>query len=92
MLFYIPFFFFPLVVGLMLRRYVQLQKPKQLKINVDGDVISVSAEVPMKGLALETEKDGVVFEDNLVDIVPGETVKIVARGLNGGKVEARYLL
>lgn len=76
----------------MLRRYVQLQKPKQLKINVDGDVISVSAEVPMKGLALETEKDGVVFEDNLVDIVPGETVKIVARGLNGGKVEARYLL
>lgn len=46
----------------------------------------------MKGLALETDDESVVFEDNLVDLVPGEVVTIVARGLNGGKVGVRYLL
>lgn len=73
-------------------RYVSLQEPKHLKAEVSGDVVSVSAEVPVKGLALETEKDGVVFEDNLVDVVPGEVLKIVAKGLNGGEVGVRYLL
>lgn len=71
---------------------MQLQTPKQLKVEVAGDVVSVSAEVPIKGLALETQDESVVFEDNLVDLVPGEVVRIVARGLNGGKVEVRYLL
>lgn len=46
----------------------------------------------MKGLAVETKKEGVVFEDNLVDLVPGEVVEIVVKGLNGGEVDVRYLL
>lgn len=54
--------------------------------------MELSAEVPVKGVAVECEEDEVVFEDNLVDVVPGEVVKIGVRG--GGretKFEVRYL-
>ncbi|RGP73332.1 beta-mannosidase [Fusarium sporotrichioides] len=63
-------------------KYLHFQKPKELKvkINEDAKTIEISAEVPIKGLALECEDDGVRFDDNLVDIVPGEVVKIGVRG------------
>jgi beta-mannosidase len=55
--------------------------------------VTLSAEVPVKGVAVETHKQGVVFEDNLVDLVPGETVAIVVKGLEvGDEVGVRYLL
>lgn len=41
-------------------------------------MVSVSADVPVKGATLE--KEGVEFEDNLFDLVPGETVSVKARG------------
>ena len=44
----------------------------------------LSADVPVKGVAVESSKEGVVFEDNCVDLVPGETVRIVAKGLVKG--------
>ncbi|KAH0606595.1 uncharacterized protein H6S33_003429 [Morchella sextelata] len=73
-------------------KYVKLQTPKHLKTEVCGDIVKISAEVPVKGVALETTKEGVVFEDNLVDIVPGEVVEVVCKGLDGGEVSVRYLL
>lgn len=76
----------------MKTRYVKLQKPKHLKTEVCGDIVKISAEVPVKGVALETSKEGVVFEDNLVDIVPGEVVEVVCKGLDGGEISVRYLL
>ncbi|KAI0881483.1 glycoside hydrolase family 2 protein [Annulohypoxylon maeteangense] len=75
-------------------KYLHLQKPKQLsaKLTSDYAVVEVSAEVPVKGVALECEDDAVKFEDNLVDIVPGEVVKIKVRGAKEGTViETRYL-
>ena len=55
-------------------------------------VVRVSAEVPVKGLALECDDDAVVFEDNLVDLVPGETVEIGVRGARPDTVVgSRYL-
>jgi beta-mannosidase len=47
----------------------------------------------MKGVA-RSEDDTVVFSDNCVDIVPGETVLIGVKGLKKGeddKVGVRYL-
>lgn len=75
-------------------KYLHLQKPKKLeaKLAKDNSVVQISAEVPIKGLALECEDDGVHFEDNLVDIVPGETVEIAVRGAKDDtKIETRYL-
>ncbi|KAK6722074.1 Beta-mannosidase B [Fusarium graminearum] len=65
-------------------KYLHFQKPKELKvkINEETNTVEISAEVPMKGLALECEDDDVRFDDNLVDIVPGEVVKI---GIKGAK-------
>jgi beta-mannosidase len=75
-------------------KYVHLQKPKHLtaEISKDGRVVELSAEVPVKGVALECEDDDVKFEDNLVDVVPGEVVSIAVKGANKGtKIETRYL-
>jgi beta-mannosidase len=75
-------------------KYVHLQKPKHLtaEISRDGKTVELSAELPVKGVALECEDDDVRFEDNLVDVVPGELVSIGVKGANKGtKIETRYL-
>ena len=52
----------------------------------------ISAEVPVKGVALECDDDAVRFDDNLVDIVPGEVVTIGVRGASKTtEIETRYL-
>lgn len=75
-------------------KYLHLQKPKHLKaeLNEDATAVAISAEVPIKGVALECEDDEVKFADNLVDIVPGEIVSIAVTGANkSSKITTRYL-
>lgn len=75
-------------------KYLHLQKPKHLKaeLNEDATAVAISAEVPVKGVALECEDDEVKFADNLVDIVPGEIVSIAVTGANkSSKITTRYL-
>ena len=75
-------------------KYLHLQKPKRLvaEVSNDGKNVSVSAEVPVKGVALECEDDGVHFEDNLVDVVPGDVVTILVSGASKDTfVTTRYL-
>ncbi|KAK8031122.1 Beta-mannosidase B [Apiospora arundinis] len=75
-------------------KYLHLQKPKQLTATLSDDCrsVAVSAEVPVKGVALECDDDDVKFEDNLVDIVPGETVTIGVKGAKESTViTTRYL-
>ncbi|KAI1342883.1 beta-mannosidase [Xylariaceae sp. FL0016] len=75
-------------------KYLHLQKPKQLKAKLSGDgtSVAVSAEVPVKGLAVECEDDAVKFQDNLVDIVPGEVVNIGVKGAKpDSQITTRYL-
>jgi beta-mannosidase len=63
-------------------KYLHLQKPKSLKAEVvdGGKSVQISAEVPVKGVALECEDDDVRFDDNLIDIVPGEVVLVGVKG------------
>lgn len=63
-------------------KYLHLQKPKDLKVELssDGSSVSISAGIPIKGLAVECEDDNVRFDDNLIDIVPGEVVTIGVTG------------
>ncbi|KAI9648668.1 Beta-mannosidase B [Ciborinia camelliae] len=75
-------------------KYVHLQKPKHLQaeLSKDGKVVEISSEVPVKGVALECEDDNVRFEDNLVDIVPGEMVTVAVEGASEGTdIGVRYL-
>jgi len=75
-------------------KYVHLQKPEELKavLGKDGKSVEVSAEVPVKGVAVECGDEGVKFGDNLVDLVPGEVVVIPVEGAGKETVlETRYL-
>ncbi|KAI0160719.1 beta-mannosidase [Xylariaceae sp. FL1272] len=74
-------------------KYLHLQRPKDLKIELgkESDSVLISAGLPIKGLAVECEDD-VTFEDNLIDIVPGETVRVGVRGAKKGtEFTGRYL-
>lgn len=61
----------------------------------DKQTLLVSATAPVTGVVLSVPLDGgdddAVFEDNCVDLVPGETLRISVRGLEGRQVQARYL-
>ena len=77
-------------------KYTHLRKPKDLKVKLSsaGDTLEITAEVPVKGVAFEAEDDEVIFADNCVDLVPGETVYIEVQGLKSGeedKLDVRYL-
>lgn len=69
-----------------LLKHLHLQEQRQLRAEVadDDKTVRVSADVPVKGLALECDEADVVFDDNLVDVVPGETVSIGVRGASRG--------
>jgi len=71
-------------------RYLDMPEPT-LNVGVDGDRITIRSDVPVKGLALYVEDvDAVEFEDNLLDLVPGDEQIVVANGLNGRVVTWRY--
>lgn len=75
-------------------KYLHLQQPAQLKATLteDASVVEISAEVPVKGVSLEAEDDAIKFDDNLVDIVPGEVVRIGVKGATkDSKIDTRYL-
>ncbi|KAF4124976.1 beta-mannosidase [Geosmithia morbida] len=75
-------------------KYLHLQKPEDLKVLLSDDLktVSLSAEVPVKGLALGSEDDSVRFSDNLVDLVPGEVVRVGVGGASEGtEVTSQYL-
>ncbi|KAF7902427.1 hypothetical protein EAF00_002330 [Botryotinia globosa] len=75
-------------------KYVHLQKPTDLRaeLSEDAKTVEISSEVPVKGVALECEDEAVVFEDNLVDVVPGEMVKVGVKGAKAHtKIGVRYL-
>ncbi|CZT03922.1 hypothetical protein WAI453_011028 [Rhynchosporium graminicola] len=75
-------------------KYVHLQKPENLKatLSANGKFVELSAEVPVKGVAVECEDEEVSFEDNLVDLVPGEIVRIAVKATKKEtKIETRYL-
>lgn len=81
-------------------KYLRLQRPTKLRAELvhggqgeGGAVVEVDAEVPVKGLVLESDEEGVKFTDNLVDVVPGETLRIAVHGATVGKtkIDVRYL-
>ncbi|KAK2867849.1 hypothetical protein FQN49_003412 [Arthroderma sp. PD_2] len=74
-------------------KYLDLQSPQAPKVELSEDKrhLRLSAEVPVKGLSVFSNADDVVFDDNCVDLVPGETVSIGVRGLKGGKVDGLTL-
>ncbi|KOS18019.1 Beta-mannosidase B [Escovopsis weberi] len=59
-------------------KHVLVQDPKRLGVTVaeGGKAIVLEADVPVKGVFVECEDDDVKLADNMVDLVPGEAVRI----------------
>ncbi|KAF8458103.1 beta-mannosidase [Terfezia claveryi] len=73
-------------------KYLHLDKDARgLVVRLKDGILAVKAEVPVKGLAFEITDakvaDGVVWEDNLVDLVPGEVVEVKVKGLKDEDVK-----
>ncbi|KAG8767471.1 hypothetical protein FRC12_006222 [Ceratobasidium sp. 428] len=87
--------------GTVLSRYVDWPQPfrsydppnPKIDVSVEGERVTVSAERPAKCVVLDVEgdKDEVKWSDNALDIIPGEPQTVVASGLGGRKVKARWL-
>ena len=75
-------------------KYVHLQAPKHLRIEMSRDwkMVNITAELPVKGLALECDDDNVSFNDNLLDVVPSEVLSIKVKGAKKeSQIKTRYL-
>ena len=63
------------------------------------DKVTVSANQPLKGVWLEPVYDGQekdddrepLWDDNMIDLMPGQEIAIGVKGLRGRKVSARFL-
>lgn len=52
-----------------------------LTVKAVGETVHISAKKPVKGLVLLN--DGVTWSDNCLDVIPGDTQIVEAKGLNG---------
>ena len=83
-------------------KYIHFPAPKNLRIDIvpsqdTGNVVEVHCDIPVKGFVLEvenSEKHPIVFDDNCVDLVPGEAIRIAVQGLESieePKITYRHL-
>lgn len=71
-------------------KYLELPRP-EVVVNVQGDSIRLSSELPVKGLVVQVDDEKVQFSDNCVDLAPGDEQVINAEGLNGRPVSIMHL-
>ncbi|OCH85238.1 glycoside hydrolase [Obba rivulosa] len=74
-------------------RHVDFPEPK-LDVRIDGERVNVDSDKPVKGLWFSIdEQDGndVRWSDNALDVMPGDTQVIFARGLRGRAVKVAYM-
>jgi len=73
-------------------KFVKFAKDPGLRVNVEHDHVELFARAPIKGLVLDVAtEEQPVWEDNCLDLVPGETIVVKAKGLDGKKVVTRWL-
>lgn len=66
---------------------------RDLTVSVDGEKVTLRAKKPTKGVLLDVEGDddsGLEWNDNGFDVMPGETVNVIAKGLRGKKVAVSW--
>lgn len=90
--------------GEQLARWVSWPEPlklvnfaEDLKVEsrVEGDnVVVLKSNAPVTGVVVSVpleEGNDAVFDDNFLDLVPGEEVRIGVKGLNGRSIKTRFL-
>ena len=51
----------------------------------------MKTQKPMKGIVLDVDGEEVKWSDQAIDLVPDDPQTVVAKGLNGRKIKARFL-
>ncbi|KAF7301631.1 Glycoside hydrolase family 2 protein [Mycena indigotica] len=72
-------------------KFINFPADTAIKVEVDGEQVTLSTNRPVKGVVLDVEGTDVKWSDQAVDLVPGDPQQIRARGLDGRKVLLRYL-
>jgi beta-mannosidase len=76
-------------------KYLRFRPDLQVKaLAQEDDKVLLRTNAPVKGVMLEVpieEGEDALWEDNLVDLVPAETVVVNVKGLNGRTVKTRWL-
>jgi beta-mannosidase len=73
-------------------KYLDFSK-RELSVRVDDETVWLKAEKPIKGIMLDVEGNddsGLEWSDNGFDVMPSESVKVVAKGLGGRKVMVNW--
>jgi len=62
-----------------------------LDIRTEGEKVTLSSKKPIKGIVLDVDGEAAQWSDQALDLVPGDPQTVLARGLNGRAVKARFL-
>jgi beta-mannosidase len=71
-------------------KHLDLPRPA-IDIRVEDDLLHLTTDLPVKGLVLEVEDDDVEFDDNCIDLVPGDDQVILAKGLKARHITMMHL-
>lgn len=72
-------------------KYLSFPEPS-LTLDIQGDKVTLNCKKPVKGIILDAEGDeDVKWSDQAIDLFPGDPQTVMAQGLGGRQVSARYL-
>ena len=66
---------------------------RELTFTVNGEEVSITADKPVRGVILDIAGDDdseLEWSDNGLDVMPGDMVKVTAKGLNGRTVKVNW--
>ncbi|KAJ6539298.1 glycoside hydrolase family 2 protein [Mycena capillaripes] len=72
-------------------KFIHFPADTEVKVNVDGESITLSTNRPVKGIVLDVEGPDVKWSDQGIDLVPDDPQTIQAVGLNGSEIKLRFL-
>lgn len=76
-------------------KYVTFNKHPSITVKSEGDdLLSISTDSPLKGVVLSVpveEGEDATWEDNYLDLVPDEVIKVGVQGLNNRSLSIKWL-
>lgn len=75
-------------------KFVRFAPDLKVETRLEGESVTLKSNAPAKGVVLSVpveQGDDAIWDDNFVDLVPGEEIKIGVKRLNGRKIQVRYL-
>lgn len=73
-------------------KYLTFPDPElRIRQTAGSEEVTLSCAKPIKGIVLDVEGEACEWSDQAIDLFPGDDQVVLAKGLNGRKVSARYI-